>query len=232
MKLFNLIVILVFGINSILISKPKDTLNVLLYRTSKDVLNNTPLDINAILLSDEKGESFMYANKILDIASMQKVPESKMIWAVKYKDSIYVNTGYLNTNGIIGMFVKLDILGTHCAIKFDKRMPFQIYSGIGNYGAGLFGYIMDEYNEHNYKQILWKIDKTDGVPILYCNLEDIEYRNYERRRNESCLLNFLTIKQLKKIKENHPSIQIQDDQTVEGIFKYLEQLNIKIKSKN
>lgn len=46
-------------------AKSFDTLSVLLYTTSKDLYNNNHQEIDAVVLSDEIGDHFFYANKML-----------------------------------------------------------------------------------------------------------------------------------------------------------------------
>lgn len=62
----------------------KDTLDVVVYATSQDLYQEKPINVNAIVISDEVGNNYFYANKILDTSSNKKVKDSKFIFAIKY----------------------------------------------------------------------------------------------------------------------------------------------------
>ncbi len=215
-------------------AKPKDTLEVSLYLTSQDLYYNRPMDVNAIALTDDVTENYFYANKIIDKKTGKKVKDSKFIWAIKYNNGVYVNMGYINdmdVSSTIGMYIKLEIVGEYCALIYDDRMPYKCLKGARSNGLGLEGYINSKINEHSDDKFLWYVSESESVPILYCKLLEKEYRNFQLSRNESCLLQFISKNQLKKIREKYPEIAMPNEPKAIDALNCLEKVNLLIKNK-
>lgn len=200
----------------------KDTLHVTLYETSQDLYLERPFNVNAIVISDEVGNNYFYANKILDTSTNKKVKDSKFIFAIKYKDDVYVNMGYADVITTIGMYIKLDVVGQHAALIYDERMPYKRAKGTSN---GLAGYAVSKafgYVDNNH---LWSVSEKNKVPIFYCNLTQKEYRNFQMTRNESCLLSFFSLKVLVTLKKKYPAHELKENPSANDILSFFEKIN-------
>lgn len=213
----------------------KDTLEVVLYNTSMELYHDKPMDVDALVITKNLSDNYFFANKIIDKKTGKKVKESKFIWAIKYNNEVYVNMGYIidiDVPSPSGMYIKLDIVGDYGVLVFDLRMPYK--SSKGNRTStslGLEGYIVSKLNEKFDQKYLWYVNKNESVPILYCNLLEKEYRNFQLSRNESCIIQFISKKQLKKIEEKYPEIAIQEEPHAKDVLKYFELLNLHLKNK-
>lgn len=200
----------------------KDTLRVTLYETSQDLYLERPFIVNAIVISDEVGSNYFYANKILDTSRNKKVKDSKFIFAIKYKDDVYVNMGYADVITTIGMYIKLDVVGQHAALIYDERMPYKRATGTSN---GLSGFAVSKafgYADNNH---LWSVSEKNKVPIFYCNLTQKEYRNFQMTRNESCLLSFFSLKELVTLKKKYPAHELKQNPSAKDVLDFFSAIN-------
>lgn len=200
----------------------KDSLSVKLYTSSLDLYYDKPIDINAIVISNDIGNNYFYANKILNAATNKKVKDSKFIFAIKYKDGVYVNMGYADVITTIGMYIKLDVVGQHAALIYDERMPYKRATGTSN---GLAGYAVSKafgYVDNNH---LWSVSDKNKAPIFYCNLTQKEYRNFQMTRNESCLLTFISLKELVKLKEKYPGHELKENPSAKDLIDFFSAIN-------
>jgi hypothetical protein len=200
----------------------KDTLHVTLYATSQDLYVERPINVNAKVISNKVGNNYFYANKILDTSTNKKVKDSKFIFAIRYKDDVYVNMGYADVITTIGMYIKLDVVGQHAALIYDERMPYKRATGTSN---GLAGYAVSKafgYVDNNH---LWSVSDKNKVPIFYCNLTQKEYRNFQMTRNESCLLTFISLKEIGKLKEKYPDHKLKENPYAKDVLSFFEEIN-------
>lgn len=232
-NLLNIFLILFFcGIKcNILNAKHYDTLNVTIYQSSQDFYHNRSQSVDAIVLTKEISDHYFYANKIIDRKNGKKLNEYKFIWAIKYNDGIYVNMGYMDLISSVNMYIKLDIVGTYCALVYDERMPYQNKNSLSN-GGGIVGVWNAPASEILRAKDHWKVEDKKSVPIIVFNLLDNEYRNFSLSRNESCLLTFISRKKLKKLIELYPDNIVRVEPTADDLLKYIERINSKIGSKN
>jgi len=231
MKHILLSFVLIVGFTYGITAKQKDTIDVVLYMTSQDLLANKPMDIKASLITDEMAANYIFANKIIDKSTGKKVKESKFIWAIKYKGDYYVNMGYTDVMSTTGMYLKMDIVGTYCAIKFDDRMPYPNAKSAFYYGGSVLGYLVAKSQGYADDNQVWKVSEKKSVPIFYCNLEDKEYRNFQQNRNESCLLTYFSEKSLNNLIKKYPLVPTYSKPNADDILNYLNELNTQIKNK-
>lgn len=213
------------------LAKAKDTLNVTLFYTSLDLYHDKPVDVVALVITDELSSNYFYANKIIDKKTGKKVKDSKFIWAIKYNNGVYVNMGYMDVMTTVGMYIKLDIVGTYGALIYDERMPYKRALGAMAYGGGIIGHVASKSGGNVGDKQLWKVSDKNSVTILFCNLLQKEYRNFQMSRNESCILTFISRKDLKKVREQFSDLALSSDPSADEVLNFFDRLNSLLRNK-
>lgn len=219
--------------------KTKDTFVVVLYNTSMDFQKKKKMDIDAFVISDNTGDYHFYANKIIDKTTGKKVKDAGFIWAIEYNGGVYLNLAYMDQINYVGMFVKMDLVGTICAVRFDERLPIELImenQGIATYGAvaggsvgGFVGGALAGLAYH----LLTKNKNGGSYPdkegksslIVFCELDVISYRNFSYTRNESSLLYTLTKKELDRLKIKYLSYRVSRDPGYEEVINFFNIIN-------
>lgn len=215
--------------------KRKDTLQVVLYETSMDFRQKKNMGFDALVITEKKGDLYFYADKVVDTSTGKRVNDAGLIWAMEYNGDTYLNMGYMEELTFVGMYIKFDIAGNYCALKFDERFPEEIvlkeYNENRKYALGVVGgvtgallaYLLSDVK--NVKNKLWLDDKEKEGLILFCDTMEESFRNFSWSRNGSCLIYFFTEKDLKNLLKKNPSVGLKDEPKIEDVLTYFRVLN-------
>ncbi len=205
-----------------------DTLFVTLYETSEDFLLKKPMNADAMLITKSKGKGHFFVKKIINRSTGKKINDINFIWAITHKNDTYLNMGYLESGNAPGTFVIVDVVGKYCLIKYDERIPFPHFYDLRTLSsaAGLTGALLYDLNQTLDKPYLWKDSEGNKFPILFCNTEEKERRNFAYSQNESCRLYYFKHNDLRKFRAINLEISLHSDSTVEEILEYFHSKNI------
>jgi len=193
---------------------------VKLYETTKDYLNNNPMDVHVRAVIKDSSKQHITVKKFIDAETGLKNKKALSAWALNYNGKNYFNLGYSDDVNHWRSYAKFDIEGRYCAIIVDDNSPVVLRTNGNYYGGGLTGVLISESSKWNKN---WKDKNGKKKKIIFIDTQKIKPKLMNR--NPGSLGNYLTRRQLKKIIKAY-NIDVNTDKIKDVSFeKVIEIIN-------
>lgn len=208
---------------------------VKMFKTSDDFVKNDtakvqvlaqfrqPFTADSISNPDENKDGFIQIKKFINISDMKTNKEVTNYWAIKYKESIYVNLGYSDDLNNWKAWIKPDVIGHYILAYILPKDPRNRLIGNTNYGMPGLGNILMN-NSKSWGKNFKNISGQNVKIVLFNTNKNIPESG---NRLNSCNGNLLTKDDLKELSLKH-NVKINDDATFEEVVTFFEKINSKI----
>lgn len=176
---------------------------VVLYETSMDFLSQKPMQANAGVLIKKKSRQHITVHEIYDLSTGASIKRGTSAWALKYRDTNYLNLGYASDINTWYSFAKFDIEGKYCLVFVDTNSPKALQTS--NQGMGLTMALTTEVVKARNN---WYDAKGNKYKIVFIDTDIIVPKQFSA--NKSARGEYLSEGQFEDIIEKYKLTSIYD----------------------